>query len=326
MVKTVRLAFSKIKYIGNSIGDDIRVEIEIIGKFFRLDQQIKPGTTTIINSEIGKFETDQKLFRANVFLTVIEKDLLFNDTASVSGSIRLDTNTKKTQDFTFFVRIKEKRSSSGKFWGGRVAIFEITLQASLLDMMAYLPDEDESQGFLKVRIEDGSLKEEFLPAYLKVKRESVSTEREYFTILEGVERGRRASLNFKGDGSSWLISDINHEPAVRAKYSISQKVFILNGKKYKITDSPTMPWKKGVYDIEIPDCPHAGGHRYMDQAKRAMTWFRIGHGGSRYLHTGLHSAGCITITEISRWMEIYNTLIKARKGDFMSVGFLEVVD
>ncbi|MCG2690149.1 hypothetical protein L6252_02615 [Candidatus Parcubacteria bacterium] len=326
MVKTVRLAFSKIKYSGNSVGDDIRVEVEIIGKFFRLDQQIKPGMTAIVNREIGKFETDQKLFRANVFLTVVEKDLLFNDTANVVGSIRVNTNVEKTQDFTFFVRVKEKRSSSGKFWGRRVAIFEITLQASLLDMIAYLPDEDESQGFLKVRIEDGNPKEEFLPAYLKVKRESISTEREYFTILEGVERGRRASLSFKGSGSSWLVSDVNHEPAVRAKYSISQKVFILNGKKYKITDNPATSWKKGAYDIEIPDYPHGGGHRYIDQAKRAMTWFRIGHGGSRYLHTGLHSAGCITITEIARWMEIYNTLIKARKGDFMSVGSLEVID
>ncbi len=30
--------------------------------------------------------------------------------------------------------------------------------------------------------------------------------------------------------------------------------------------------------------------------------------------------------EIERWMEIYATLIKARKGDFMSVGILEVID
>jgi len=52
----------------------------------------------------------------------------------------------------------------------------------------------------------------------------------------------------------------------------------------------------------------------------------IGHSGERYLHPGRVSAGCISITETTRWMEIYDSLIKARKGDFMSVGVLEVVD
>ena len=55
-------------------------------------------------------------------------------------------------------------------------------------------------------------------------------------------------------------------------------------------------------------------------------WFRIGHSGDRYLHPGRVSAGCISITETARWMEIYDVLIKARKGDLMSVGILEVVD
>ncbi|MEK7198102.1 MAG: hypothetical protein AAB648_01405, partial [Patescibacteria group bacterium] len=59
---------------------------------------------------------------------------------------------------------------------------------------------------------------------------------------------------------------------------------------------------------------------------RAMTWFKIGHGGERYLHAGGLSLGCITVIETSRWMEVYNILIRARKDDFMSVGVLEVVD
>lgn len=81
-----------------------------------------------------------------------------------------------------------------------------------------------------------------------------------------------------------------------------------------------------MYDIEIPDYPHSGGARYEKQAPRAKTWFRIGHNGERYLHTGGYSLGCITITEIIRWVEIYNKLIKARKGDSISVGILEVID
>lgn len=34
----------------------------------------------------------------------------------------------------------------------------------------------------------------------------------------------------------------------------------------------------------------------------------------------------ITHSETTRWMEIYDSLIKARKGDLMSVSVLEVVD
>lgn len=81
-----------------------------------------------------------------------------------------------------------------------------------------------------------------------------------------------------------------------------------------------------MYDIEIPDYPHRGGRIYLSQAKRSMTWFRIGHSGERYLHAGGYSLGCMTVVEIKHWMEIYNAVIKARKGDFMSVGALEVID
>lgn len=112
----------------------------------------------------------------------------------------------------------------------------------------------------------------------------------------------------------------------RATYSISKRIFTLNGKTYANVDYKNVPWEKGLFDIEIPDYPHSGGARYEKQASRAKTWFRIGHNGERYLHTGSRSLGCITIIEITRWAKIYNTLIKARKGDFMSVGVLEVVD
>ncbi len=64
----------------------------------------------------------------------------------------------------------------------------------------------------------------------------------------------------------------------------------------------------------------------LDRSSRAKTWFRIGHEGERYLHTGGRSLGCVTITEVEKWNEIYNKLIKARKGDFLSVGVLEVID
>jgi len=73
--------------------------------------------------------------------------------------------------------------------------------------------------------------------------------------------------------------------------------------KYEAADYPNSPWRKGAYDIEIPDYPHPGGARYQQEAPRAKTWFRVGHSGERYLHAGGRSLGCITIIEISRWGE-----------------------
>lgn len=51
MLKLIQLKLEKIKYRGESIGDDIRVEIEAIGKFLRVDKTIKFRTTSEINKE-----------------------------------------------------------------------------------------------------------------------------------------------------------------------------------------------------------------------------------------------------------------------------------
>ncbi len=82
MIKIVQLKLSKIKYSGDSIGRDIRVEIEVLGRFLRIDKRIKAGTTVEIDREVGRFETDRGLFQAETLITVIERDLLFNNVGS----------------------------------------------------------------------------------------------------------------------------------------------------------------------------------------------------------------------------------------------------
>lgn len=82
MIKTVQLKLSKIKYGRDSIGRDIRLELEVLGKFLRIDKRIKAGTTVEINREVGRFETDRGLFQTEILITVIERDLLFNDVGS----------------------------------------------------------------------------------------------------------------------------------------------------------------------------------------------------------------------------------------------------
>lgn len=323
MIKSIQLKLLKIKYSGDSVGDDIRAEVEALGKFLRVDKRIKVGTVVEINQEIGRFETDQKLFSAEVSITVIEKDMLFNDIGSIKGSIKVDTTITHPRQFVFKAQIKETRSVLGKIWGNKTADFEITLEAVAEDAIKYVSDDDD--GWVEAVIENKHAKDS-LPAYLKVKIERADAKQEYIRILEGPYRGKMASVEFKNDGSSKFITKINHKPMARATYSISKKIFILNGKKYNTVDYPESLWKKGLYDIEMPDYPHRGGRNYLNESERAMTWFKIGHDSEKYLHTGGRSLGCITIVETKHWMEIYSALIKARKSDFISVGVLEVVD
>ncbi len=323
MLKSITLKLSKIKYRGSSIGDDIRVEIEILDTFLRVDKRIKSGTTAAINQGIGRFETDRGLFQADMVITVIEKDLLFNDAAKVRRVLKINTTSVQPQQFIFDVRINETRSASNKFWGKAAAVFEITLEANVADAIRYVTDDGD--GWLKVILDDKQT-EVSLPAYLKVRVSNSNNKREYFTILEGPYRGKTSSVKLREDGFSRFMVEAQHEPMIRAKYSISQKTFILKNRKYKTVDYRGSLWRKGVYDIEIPDYPHKGGRNYLDKSPRALTWFRIGHSGDRYLHTGLFSLGCMTIVEPKRWMEIYNVLIRARKGDFLSVGTVEIID
>ena len=326
MIKTIQLKLSKIKYGGDSIGRDIRLELEILGKFLRIDKIIKAGTTVEINREVGRFETDRGLFQADVFITMIERDLLFNDVGNMKGNVKVNTAITKPQQFVFEVQARETRSIFGKFWGTKIAAFKITLEIEVSDAIKYTPDVEKGRGkgWLKVILEDDkSVKS--LPAYLKLKIERADVKREYFTILEGVYRGRPASVELSDDNFLRLVTGIKHKPPVRITYSTSKKILTLKGKRYKTDDDPKNPWKKGLYDIEIPDYPHRGGLNYPE-AGRGTVWFRISHSGERYLHPGIVSAGCISVTETKRWMEIYDTLIKARKGDFMSVGIFEVID
>ncbi|MBA4320145.1 MAG: hypothetical protein C0412_17230 [Flavobacterium sp.] len=323
MINSIQIKLSKIKCGGDSVGRDIRIGIEVLGKFLRIDKRIKAGATVEINREIGRFEIDRGLFQIEVFITVIEKDLLFNDVGSMNGNIKINTALAKQQRFVFEVQIKKARSVVGKFWSKKAAaVFEITLEAEVSDAIRYV--SDEASGWLRVLLEENKSKVD-LPAFLKVKIERLNNKREYFTILEGTYRNKLASVIFRDDNSSWLISGIKHESMVRLTYSISKKILTLKDRKYQTIDYPKVPWKKGLYDIEIPDYPHRGGANYPE-AQRAKTWFKIGHSGERYLHIGGRSLGCMTVIETKRWMEIYNALIKARKGDFMSIGVIEVID
>src|SRR3989344_1438864 len=125
MLKSIQLKLLKIKYSGDSIGDDIRVEIEALDKFLRIDKTIKVGTTSEVNKEIDSFKTEEKTFKINTKIIVIEKDLLFNDIGNTNLKIEIDTTNEKPQQFFCEVEIKETRSILGIVWGKKTAVFKI---------------------------------------------------------------------------------------------------------------------------------------------------------------------------------------------------------
>src|SRR3989344_844212 len=319
-LKSVQLKLIRLKYGGDSVGSNINIEIDVLGKILRVDERIKVGATVEINREIGKFETDHELFQADIVITVTEKDLIFKDVGSKKGNIKISTNVTKPQLFVYKVEVKEKRSILGIFSWSRTAVFEIELEAQVGDIEWHTSETKD--GWLVTKDKKG--KDVPLPEYLKVDPKYVKDGREYLIPLEGVNRGELLSVRLD-DESPNLISGFFHEPVARAKYSISKKVFILNEKQYKAEDDADNPWRKGIYDIKIPDHPHRGGLNYPNAGKGTV-WFGIGREGDRYLHPGRVSRGCISIIETARWMEIYSILIKARKEDFTNVGILDVMD
>lgn len=328
MLKSIQLNFLKMKYGGDSIGDDIRVEIEALGKFLRVDKKIKIGTTAEINREVGRFETDQKSFKFNTQIVVIEKDLLFNDIGQANLEIKIDATNAQPQQFSRKIEIKETRSIFGKIWGKKIAVFEIILEAIVSDAILYVSLEQGKGGWTNAKLENKNIVIA-LPAHLKVKLDSQDSERQYFTILEGPWIGEYASVKIESDGISHLES-INRQTApIYLAYSVSKNILKFKTKTYKTRRHPddAEPPERGLYDLEIPDSPHGPGEYYLDRARLAKVWFSVGHDKSgRYLHAGSVTRGCITLTEIERWDELCKILMKARKGDGVSIGVIEIAD
>lgn len=316
--KLIILKLVGLRYSGESIGDDLTVEAELAGKLVIINKKFAVGQTADLNVEIGQFATNQTTFSASGVIRVVERDPVFNDSGETRVTFKVNLQDMAMQRSVHRIEVVE---SAGPL-GGAVAVFEVMLEALVLQATRFVTDDGD--GWLTVLMEDGSGPAS-LPAALKVALARVDRKREYFTILEGPYRGRNASVKLNDDGSSRLSTVNPQVGPVKLVYSISKKTLSLKGKTCQTKDYPSMPWTKGLYDIEIPDAPHRGGLNYP-QVTRAKTWFRVGHQDERYIHTGRNSLGCITVTERERWDELYAVLINARKGDGISIGTLQIVE
>jgi hypothetical protein len=318
----VELILAKIGYQGDSIGDDIRVEIDCLNHSLDFNKTLKNRSEVTVNKPVGAFFTDQLPLSLPLSVRVIERDLIFNDFGTAEKTFAVNTQNAEPQRLAVSVAVPETRNYRSK----KKATFDLTFEAQVSKAIRYL-------GFTKQGWFSGKYtttkKPVGLISYLQVSVERLSVLRDYFRIMEGPYRGQRVSLAREHD-VSYLESENPHREPVHLHYSLSQKTIILENKRYAVRSYPDDPdpWKKGTrYTIEIADYPHDLGRSYLDRADLALVWFKVNHpDGTRYLHVGAVSLGCLTLTEIERWDELCKVLLRARRSDGRNIGIVEIVD
>lgn len=319
MMRIIALCLKSITYSGNPIGNDIYAEMESAGQSAKVDAKIKRGDNAEINQEIAYFETIEHTLAVPLRIQITENDILFDDIGEKNGAITIDLAAPLPQSHIFEIKVAESRGGRGR----RVALFHITIEAS--PAIRYVADTDD-KGWLEVVLKNADAEKHIsLPIHLKVLLEDKDEHREHFTIAEGALKNIRASVALGDNGESRFSKTNPHTKSAKLTYSISKKILTIGRKRYTTVDYPNAMWTKGIYDIKIPDYPHAGGNVYPNN-KHATTWFRIYHPEDRYLHTGERSLGCITVTENNRWDELYTLLIASRKGDDKNIGTVKVID
>jgi hypothetical protein len=125
MAKAISLKILKLQYGGESIGDDIFLEIEIAEEKFSSYQTIKCGSTFEYNQEVKQLRGIENTVEIPLKIKVTEKDFLFSDVGENTGVILIDLNYLP-QTFDFQVKVQERNKLT---FGKSTAIFLITLEA-----------------------------------------------------------------------------------------------------------------------------------------------------------------------------------------------------
>lgn len=164
----------------------------------------------------------------------------------------------------------------------------------------------DANGWLRVRLEPGG-EIIALPEYLRVdyqetkQGENPSERRDYFTIYEGVYRGKKASVRLTSQGKTNLGFPLPaYRGPARLKFNLAKEEIRFDGNKTINAISHKAPLSKGTHKIQIPDFPHGYGNPYLGDSPYSQSWFFIGEGeavlgqNDKYLHPGTRSLGCAT--------------------------------
>ncbi len=182
-------------------------------------------------------------------------------------------------------------------------------------------------GWLTVLFEPSKVRVS-LPNYLNVEIKKTKDKRDYFTILEGVHKGKEASVKVNNLGTSTV-----YLPPARLTFNLAKEELRYGtGKVASAITDEYNPIPKGSNKIQLPDFPHDLGSGYLGISTYSLSWFYLGlgnaisgqNGKDRYLHTGSISAGCVTVSP-SDWDDLYKYLIRSREGDKTNVGIIKIV-
>lgn len=163
-----------------------------------------------------------------------------------------------------------------------------------------------------------------LPYGLKVKRLETQAGREYFEILEGVYKGKKASVQLR-PGNSYLTMKISHKSAASVQFDRKSQTFYFAGRgPYNAFSggghggfTPILP---GTHKLAIPAYPSAQTRAaYSTWTRYHNIWFRIGTdtNGSRFLHPGVISEGCVTVRQF---------IFDPARGTAPPAGFADLIE
>jgi len=143
-----------------------------------------------------------------------------------------------------------------------------------------------------------------VPYGLKLKSIELRNGRRYFEILEGVHIGKVVSITASG-AQSYLTTELRHQPGGPVVFDLAKQTILFGGQgPYNaFSGGGSMgftPVSRGQFKLAIPAFPTAQTRpQYSTWTRYHRSWFRIGIdvSGSRFLHPGAISEGCVTVRQ-----------------------------
>ena len=324
------ITLTSIQYIGKTIGREFAIKLNINGKKKTLNKLLIPNS---VNKFDDLIYTDslKSAIDCNIAINAIEKDSN-PDEGSTNLLINISPNTNSL--FQTEVSIIENGAVNNN---GNECKLRFIFKVSTIELGIKTLVEVDEKGWINGKLvkKDGSYGDQIsLPYGLMVEHYKTEAGKEYFKILEGKYKGKKARLLIPNNKKTRLKSSFKYKSACKIDYIY--KNIINNGKydfvtgevkvngiatSFKAFSFNDERLSAGEYYLEIPDEPHPKGASYEKYSLFSKSWFRIKYPAkpksAYYLHLGRASDGCITVyapdvNPADTWTKIYNQIVTCR--------------
>ena len=332
------IVLNSIEYKGKSIGRNFAVNVSINRNFYSLKRTLIPH---IIN------KCNETVFNKDIALPInldIKLKVTENDGKPDEGKYftKLSVTDAKDKKYSFKISMGEKGSLNNV--GAKCELI-FNFEFKYIELCEKTLVEVDKKGWINGKIvnKDGTEgKQVTLPYGLRFKHYKTEffnrkapkhSGKEYFTVLEGIHKGKNVRLLLPRELKSRLKKNFKYKPPCsivftikkrieKNKYSGKVKVEGIGGEINAITNVEDC-LQDGVYDLEIPDMPHEHGKNYEKVSVYSLSWFRIKLPNQPrleyYFNLGLVSNGCITVLAANNppaiWTRIYNRIVICRQSN-----------